>query len=43
MKGKKQGMSDMERLHYLLNADFSNRSGCFVLTYDTADGEDVEP
>lgn len=33
--------SDMERLRRILNADFSNRSGCFVLTYDTADGEDV--
>ena len=27
-----------ERLRRILNADFSNRSGCFVLTYDTADG-----
>lgn len=33
MKGKKQGMSDMEWLHYLLNANFSNSGKCLVVNY----------
>mgnify|MGYP004650502365 CR=1 FL=1 len=33
MKGKKQGMRDMERLHYLLNANFSNSGKCLVVNY----------
>ena len=53
MKGEKPGQTEeqkaldprrtKERLRRILNADFSNRSGCIVLTYDAADGKDVEP